>query len=247
MHSNISKVLTRYGPRRIKMHYIFVDEAYSRTKTRTKIAIASWGVEQTIWTRKVDRLTELYRAPVLTTLTAMLNESEARASISTADLENALFRGGEIDGTDDIPSMARTDNVWSQCVIYGVSGLIKDLVAAGQEIGTVDIYLDSKSFKGEHFEAIVRTLHRLLVPTAKWYANARRSQSLAKFAIRRIERVEKPKTGHTPDKFQVGTWVADKFCTNSEEVVRLNPNRITQYDISAVVRQTSQQFDGIPF
>jgi hypothetical protein len=72
---------------------------------------------------------------------------DARASISIAEIENAQFRPGEIDGTDDIPKMARTDNVWSQCAIYGVSGLIVDLVEAGQEVETVDLYFDPKSLK----------------------------------------------------------------------------------------------------
>jgi hypothetical protein len=114
------------------MQYIFVDEAYSRTGTRTKIALASWAMEQGAWSRQVERLAELYKAPVLRSMSSMFDVLDARASISSADLENALFRSGEIDGADDISSMARTDNIWSQCVIYGVSGLVVDLLKAGQ-------------------------------------------------------------------------------------------------------------------
>ena len=230
-----------------RMHYFFVDEAYSRTGSRTKIAIASWGVEQTAWDRQVGRLHELYKTPVLESLSSMLDALDARASISTADLENALFRSGEIDGTDDIPAMARTDNIWSQCTIYGLSGLVTDLVKAGQEIGTVDIYFDSKSLKSEHFQAIAETLRKLIVPTTKGYASKLNSQLLTNFVVRRNERVEKPKAGQTPDRFQAGTWVADKICTNSDEMVRLNPKRVIHYDISDVVRRTARQFDGIPF
>ena len=40
------------------MHYIFVDEAYSRTETRTKIALASWAVERDAWSRQVERMVE---------------------------------------------------------------------------------------------------------------------------------------------------------------------------------------------
>jgi hypothetical protein len=229
------------------MHYIFVDEAYSHTGTHTRIALASWAVEQLVWGRQVERLSELYKAPVLKSIGSMFDELDARASVPTADLENTLFRSGEIDGTDDIPRMARTDNIWSQCAIYAVSGLIRDLVEAGQEIGTVDIYFDPKSLKREHFEAIGETLQKLVVPVVKGYAKVRGSSSLQKLAIRRIEPVKKPEAGATPDKFQVGTWVADKLCSNSEEAVRVNPKRITTYDMSDVVRRTAQQFDGISF
>jgi hypothetical protein len=229
------------------MHYVFVDEAYSRTETRTKIAVASWAVEQAAWGRQAERFAELYRAPVLDSLGSMFDALDSRASISAADLKNTVFRSGEIDGTDDIPRMARTDNIWSQCALFGVSGLIRDLVEAGQEIGTVDIYFDPKSLKREHFEAMEETLHSLVVPVVKEYATIRGSSSLQKLAIRRIEPVKKPESGGSPDKFQVGTWVADKLCSNSVDAARANPKRVTTYDLSEVVRRTTQQFDGIPF
>jgi hypothetical protein len=118
------------------MDYVFVDEAYSRMETRTKIAVASWAVEQAVWGRQAGRFAALYRAPVLESLGSMFDRLDSRASISAADLENTVFRSGEIDGTDDISRMARPDNIWSQCALFGVSGLIRDLVEAGQEIGT---------------------------------------------------------------------------------------------------------------
>ncbi|HZP63184.1 MAG TPA: hypothetical protein VFB28_07195 [Terriglobales bacterium] len=229
------------------MHYIFVDEAYSRTGSRTKIALASWAVEQVAWTRRVERLAELYKAPVLQSIATMFDRLDVRASICTSDLANTLYRSGEIDGTDDIARMARTDNIWSQCVIYGVGGVIRDLVQAGREIGTVDLYFDPKSLKPEHLEAIKSTLRKLLVQVVKGYANTLDSKLLKKLSIRRIESAEKATSGQTRNKFQAGTWVADKLCTNVDEVGRLNPRRITQYDISDVVRRTAQQFDGIPF
>jgi len=35
-------------------------------------------------------------------------------------LDESLFRTGETDGTDDIRSMARTDNIWSQCSLSAI-------------------------------------------------------------------------------------------------------------------------------
>ena len=135
----------------------------------------------------------------------MFDALDSRASISAADLENTVFRSGAIDGTDDIPRMARRDNIWSQCALFGLSGLVRDLVEAGQEVGTVDIYFDPKSLKREHFEAMEETLHKLVVPVVKRYTKVRGFSSLQKLAIRRIEPVKKPEAGVTPDKFQVGT------------------------------------------
>jgi hypothetical protein len=86
--------------------------------------------------------------------------------------------------------MSRTDNIWSQCALFGVSGLIRDLVEGGQEIGTVDIYFDPKSLKREHFEAMEETLHSLVAPVVKEYATIRGSSSLQKLVIRKIEPVK---------------------------------------------------------
>lgn len=46
------------------------------------------------------------------------------------------------------------------------------------------------------------------------------------------------------DKFQVGTWVAHKLCSQSHPAVFSGMRRIKVYDMSDVVRRTAQQFDG---
>jgi hypothetical protein len=230
------------------MHYLFFDESYLLASGQTTIVMAAWAVEQDRLNRHVQRLPDLYRSPVMEAIKSMLESLDAQSVIATARLDATLYRGGEIDGTDDIPAMARTDNAWSACSVFLVGSLIKERFEAGHEVGTVDVYFDPKSLKPEHAEALKGTFRQLVVSEARRYAFQRGSNLLRKLRIRRIEPVKKPNTGQTPDKFQIGTWVADKLCSHSEQIGRTSGNsRIRSYDLSDVVKKTVQQFDGKSF
>jgi hypothetical protein len=228
------------------MHYVFLDESYLYDPTQTKIIMAAWGVEQERWNRQSGSL-QLYRTPVLNTILAAFDSLDAHAVIGTAILDNSAFRSGESDGTDDIREMSRTDNVWSHCAIFVVGSLIRDFVGSGQEMETVDIFCDPKSLKLDHLDAVKRALRDLVVPMAKNYAFVRGSKSIHKLSICRIELVKKATAGQVADKFQLGTWVSDKLCSNSDQIAILKPPRINMYDISEPVRKTALQFDGVPF
>lgn len=99
------------------MHYIFLDESYSSGNGQKTIIMAAWIVEQARYNRFFSTSPDLYRTPVLERITAMLEALDAWAIVARADLDEELFRTGEIDGTDDIPSMSRSDNIWSQCFV----------------------------------------------------------------------------------------------------------------------------------
>lgn len=129
------------------MHYIFLDESYSSGNGQKTIIMAAWIVEQARYNRFFSTSPDLYRTPVLEGITAMLETLDAWAIVAQADLDEKLFRTGEIDGTDDIPSMSRTDNIWSQCFIFAVGNLIANAVYVGEDVGTVDIHFDPKSLK----------------------------------------------------------------------------------------------------
>src|SRR6266481_3839086 len=66
--------------------------------------------------------------------------------------------------------------------------------------------------------------------------------------IRRVEPVLK--SGHrarVSDKFEMGTWVADKLCSNLDQIEPLKCSRIESREMSEEVRRTTQQFDGKSF
>ena len=235
------------------MHYLFLDESYPPTVGRKTIIMAAWLVEQARFTRYFSTSPDLHRTPVLDGINSMLESIDAWAVVAWADLDERLFRTGETDGTDDIPSMARTDNVWSQCFIFVVGNLVAKVVYERKDLGTVDIHFDPKSLKLAHAGAVGATLRNMLVREAMRYASqlaqlsGARLPLLKKLKIRRIEPVPKAPNGQALDKFQTGTWIADKLCSSCEIIRTRNLRRIVAMDMSEVVRKTVQQFDGKSF
>ena len=58
----------------------------------------------------------------------------------------------------------------------------------------------------------------LVVSEAKRFEAQLGRNRLRKLKVRRIEPLEKPKEGQGYDKFQIGTWVADRLCSNESEM-----------------------------
>ena len=164
------------------MHYLFLDESYSREKERKTIIVTAWLVDQDAFNRFLSTSPDLYRTPILDRINSMLESLDAWAVVAWATLDEDIFKTGEIDGTDDIRSMARPDNIWSQCFVFAVANLIAKVAYEGTEVGTVDIHFDPKSLKGDHSAAIGVTLRNMLVQAAKGYASelARLSSRLLK-------------------------------------------------------------------
>jgi hypothetical protein len=234
------------------MHYLFLDESFQGDGRKT-IVMAAWLVDQATFNSYFSKSPDLHRTPVLDRINSMLESLDAWAIVAWADLDESVFRAGETDGTDDIPTMARSDNIWSQCFIFVAGNLIAKMVYEGKDLKTVDVHFDPKSLKQAHEVAIDRTLRDLLVREAKRYASqlaqlsGARSPLLKNLKFRSIEPVAKAPSGHALDKFQTGTWVADKLCSSYEVIRTNNFSRIFTLDMSEVVRRTVQQFDGKSF
>ena len=234
------------------MHYLFLDESYPPVASpKKKIVIAAWAVEQNKWASMTAQRFDLFDPPVLKRICLMLESLDAAAVVGEATLDETLFRSGEKDGTDDIPSMSRSDNIWSMSATFVLASLIVDLIRYGKSVGTVDVHFDRKNLKPMHSIAWEETLRQTLVTETKQFASqlgAKILTKLIKLGIRRVQAV--PKLGHLgkeSDKFRSGTWVADKLCSYSGEINGLKCSRISTDDISEVVRKTAQQFDGKPF
>jgi hypothetical protein len=228
------------------MHYLFFDESYSR-KNPGKIVFAGWAVEQDRLSRRLMGSKVSLRSPVLNAIDAMLEDLDAWAIVARACLDPALFRSGEVDGTDDVARMSRTDNVWATCSIFLVNGIISGFYKRGEGLATVDVYHDPKTLTSAHDDARRKTLRGFVVRHAKEFSAARGSHAFKKLNIRRIERVGKPLDFRDADKFQVGVWVSHRLCSRADVVEAGQFSRIRTYDMSEEVRRTIQQWDGKGF
>jgi hypothetical protein len=228
------------------MHYLFFDESYSR-KSCGQIIFAGWAVEQDRLNRKPVRLQELSRTPVLSSVNGMLEDLDAWAVVTRASLDPALFRSGEMDGTDDVARMSRTDNVWATCSTFLVTALIAGFFARVEGLATIDVYHDPKSLTPAHDEARRQVLRSSVVRNAKEFSTARNPELFKKLNIRRIEPVAKPSDPLSANKFQIGVWVSHKLCSSADAVEAGQFSRIRTTDMSEEVRRTIQQFDGREF
>lgn len=178
----------------------------------------------------------------------MMESLDGTALAAVATLDASLFRSGEIDSTDDVPSMARSDLIWSISATFVLGTLILQLLAHSREVGTIDFHFDPKNLKFPHSEAWHKTLRQLVVNEAKRFASERGLGQVKKLKIRRVVAVTKRNhLGETADKFSMGTWVADKLCSHYDEIEKLKCPRISSHDMSDSVRRTTQQFDGKSF
>ena len=232
------------------MHYLFLDEAYHDVVGGRAITVAAWATDQAKLNDHVQLLDDLRRpgkSPILDRIVSVFESLDALAVVARAELPGSVFRSGETDATSDVRAMARTDNVWSTAMIFAAAHLIPQLFPRRQDVGVVDVYFDQRSLKVDHATAFRNTLRGSLVSAAR-YHDARLSTDWFKnLNIRRVEPVEKARDS-APTKFQNGTWVSDRLCAKSDEIIgRGGMARIQVEDMSEVVRRTVQQFDGKSF
>lgn len=232
------------------MHYFFLDESYPPVASRQKtIVMAAWAVEQCRWGHNSADRFDLFKPPLLKRLCSMLESLDGAALAAKATLDGSLFRAGEIDRTNDIPAMARSDLIWSMSATFVLGTLVLKLLTHNREVGTIDIHFDPKTLKSAHLEAWQKTLRQMVVTRAKQFALQQGLTRLRKLNIRRVEPVVKADhQGQMGDKFAMGVWVADKLCSHFDEIKTVEEcSRISSLDMSESVRRTTQQFDGKSF
>jgi hypothetical protein len=231
------------------MHYFFLDESYPLASPgQKKIVVAAWAVEQRSWSDHTADRFDLFKPPVLKRICPMLESLDGAAFVGAASLDESLFRAGEIDCTNDVPAMARTDLVWSMSAVFVLGTLILKLLQHSREIGTIDIHFDPKNLKSAHSEAWQKTLRELVVRSAKRFAAERGFNQRKKLSILRVEPVTKSDhLGRTKGEFSKGTWVADKLCSNFDDIEPLKCRRMSTLDMSESVRRTTQQWNGKSF
>jgi hypothetical protein len=233
------------------MYYFFLDEKLPPALPgRKKIVMVAWAVEQHRWGCQTATRFDFFKPPVLPRICTMLESLDAAAIAAEATLDASLYRSGEIDSTNDIPSMSRTNLIWSASATATLGTLVLHLLQYGREVGTIDIHFDPVSLTHPHSEAWQNLLRQVTVNMIKALVVERglNSEALKKLRIRRVVSVPKPDhRGQMSDKFSMGTWVAHKLCSHFDEIEGLKCSRISSLDMSEGVRRSTQQFDGKSF
>ena len=168
--------------------------------------------------------------------------------VAWAKLTQSLFKVGEVDSCDDIRAMARPDTIWSISIVSAVCCLVRHFAMMRREVGTVDVYFDTRSLKADHAAALQGALKQLLRKAAKLFASERGMDRVKHLRVRHVRPVEKAKDKEKLNKFQLGTWLSDRLCAKSSQLFKTNgASRIKVVEMSNVVSRTAQQWEGKSF
>jgi hypothetical protein len=200
--------------------YAFIDERFEESTTHSRFIVACSFFHQSRWDAQyqkavsIDQTNPKHR---IQAIAQVLQHSDGLAVLTYADVPAPLAQAGEIDGTDDIPSMARRDNLWSQLVLSAVAAAVACLHGAPLTKLEIDVLYDPKSLTPEHrlaFEKMLRaTLPQIVEDMIEFLGRT------APVYFRRIEGVRKRKPGEKSNAFQEGINVSHHLCAQSKHLI----------------------------
>ena len=185
--------------------FLLLDERYEPPIHPTRTIVSAIVIQQSSWKDQSASGVRNGRAfRDIKMLSKLLVRTSGFGVVMYADTE---FPGGIIHSTDDIPKMARNDNVWSimgMCIVARVLRCLSDSVC---KVGIIDIYHDPKSLTSEHSTAFQDGIRKL----------QQRAKDItgSDYSIRQINQISKAEKNSAPNIFQRGVMMADHLCSNA--------------------------------
>ncbi len=227
----------------------FVDERLKPLASRTRTIISCCVFGRDRWmalhpqAATVGAVGGRRRLPAID---AFLESVGGIAVLVYADVPSQLLPPGEKDGTDDIPRMSRTDNVWSQVILSGVAAAVARIARSGTLVDAISLYYDRKDLTAAHrakFEDVLRqTLPKIAMAAADAYPDLFVANPSG-LVFDTIKSVDKPADGASPDAFQRGTSLAHHVCSQADMIIaRGSAGRVVVADHSVVIRDMISKF-----
>lgn len=206
---------------------MFIDERIEHHSSHSRLIIACVVVNQVRWDAvhlHAQAVGSVRKKRRLATIATTLEKIGGFAVLTYADISSDLMPPGEIDGTADIPTMSRTDNLWSQCVLSTVTAALACLRGASPSVTEAEICLfyDPKALTAEHQRAIEQVLRETLPEIAKEHPDTQESDPTVQLLFRRIEAVPKRSGNSRADSLQTGTNLAHHLCCQAESLIQEN-------------------------
>jgi hypothetical protein len=187
------------------MFYAFIDERFEEYTRYSRFIVACSFFHQNRWNAQYQKAVSIDKTKLkrrIQAIAQVLWNAGGFAVLTYADVPSPFAQAGEIDGTEDIPSMSRRDNIWSQLVVFAVDTAVACLHGARVTKLEIDVFYDPKSLKAEHRLAFTKVLQDGLPQTAQ--AAAKELGKTAPIYLRRVEEVSKRKSGEHSTAFQEG-------------------------------------------
>jgi len=226
------------------MLYVFCDEDISRKNSEFLYLYSAVVFYQKRFNNsgfsKIKRLTK-GGPSLLKPINETLKATEGFALLSHAQVPESLLPQGAVWKTNDISGMSPKDFVWSVSMILTIAYLIQMLLERKWKFKTVDVFYDPKSLSQEHKIAVEKVLQDRLKQHVKRFLQSTNHHGRVK--VRRVKAVKKSKPKTTPDKFQLGTWLADRIVRRYNKIVNMKRrNLIETKDITQDVIDTLNDF-----
>ena len=149
---------------------MFVDERITATDNFERFIVGCLVVERQRWANLhscTKQVSGMRRRKRLNAIKLLLDQTGGFGVLAYADLPAALVSRGEIDGTDDIPRMARRDNVWMQAVVALAAAALACMRTSGANVGVIDLFYDPKSLTAPHRAAFEKLFRKTLTDIAR--------------------------------------------------------------------------------
>ena len=202
------------------MFYAFIDERFEESTTHSRFIVACSFFHQNRWDAQYQKAVSINQTNPkqrIQAIAQVLQNSGGFAVLTYVDVPAPLAQAGEIDGTDDIPSMARRDNLWSQLVLSAVAAAVACLHRAPLTKLEIDVLYDPKSLTPEHRLAFEKTLRATLPQIVEDMIEV--LGSTAPVYFHRVEGVPKRKPGEKSNAFQEGINVSHHLCAQSKHLI----------------------------
>jgi len=225
------------------MIYIFCDEAISSDSSYWVYLYSAVAFSQRRYNSVFSRIERLRKGgtSLLEPINEMLKATEGFALLSQARVPKSLLPVDSDFQTGDIPRMSPKDFVWSLSMMFTVAYLVRIVLERRWNFKTADVFYDPKSLSKEHKCAMTKYLQDKLKLHIKHFLQNTKIDG--KINVRRVEAVKKskPKTG--PDKFQLGTWLADRIVRRYSKIVNMKRRSLIETkDITQDVVDTLKDF-----
>jgi hypothetical protein len=194
---------------------IFADETYPRSLSSGSevIVISCVAVEHRRFLSISPDIGQSIRRSRFTDLPNMINKWLDRcngiAVVTRGRARSITLRKGEIDGTIEIPRMARRDNAWSTMLLYGVGLTIRSLILRGYDCSELSVFYDSRTITVPHEREVHRALRSLITDVSNEFGRYVRAPTHV--AIRKIRPLRKNDASE-PRLLLIGTHIADRIC-----------------------------------
>lgn len=225
------------------MIYIFLDERVENLPQAKRFIIASFSVLPDNWKglhrQMVQQIVSVGPNRRLEKIQELLDQTKGLAILTYSDIPDRLLPKGEIDGTDDIPRMSRTDHIWGNAVALHLAYAFACLCrAAAHFLEQVEIYHDPKTLTVPHRTA----LHKLVSDRLTRFPEESGFKNL--FQVSKIDGISKAHSLQSADHLQLGISVTDHLGHQAKNLISrsLPQNRIKIINHSCDILDSIKKF-----